>query len=195
MTMNEIVLAAGSVAGVFTAVAMDKVSQISSKEKHQNESVIRNDNKFDLERRIVSEAMKRVYDYEREGRITSVERQKLLARYEQHLNALNAKMVNLHFNTGDFNSFKTDLIALVDQRMSQINARLDHLADRMNNNGVHKPSMHQIEKKEEKPITENKIEQVVTVDTKETTESDASLDEIKKQIMQTLSRLEQAEVE
>ncbi len=194
MAMNETVLAAGSVAGVFTAVAMDKVSQISSKTR-QNQNGIRNDYRFDLERRIVYEAMRRVYDYERAGRITSVEREKLLARYEQHLNALNAKRINLHFNTGDFNSFKTDLIALVDQRMSQINARLDDLAGRMNNNVVHKPSMHQIEKKEEKLITQNKVEQVATLDTTETSESDASLDEIKRQIMQTLSRLEQAEVE
>ncbi len=194
MAMNEIVLAAGSVAGVFTAVAMDKVSRIGSKEK-QDENVIRNDYKFDLERRIVYEAIRRVYDYERAGRITSVEREKLLARYEQHLNALNAKKVNLHFNTGDFNSFKTDLIALVDQRMSQINARLDDLAGRMNDNVVHRPSAHHIERGEEKPIAQNKVEQVATVDTTETSESDASLDELKKQIMQTLSRLEQAEVE
>lgn len=193
MAMNEIVLAAGSAAGVFTAVAMDKVSRIGSKEK-QDENVIRNDYKFDLERRIVYEAMRRVYDYERAGRITSVEREKLLARYEQHLNALNAKKVNLHFNT-DFNSFKTDLIALVDQRMSQINARLDDLADRMNDNVVHRPSAHHIERREEKPIAQNNVGQVPTVNTTETSESDANLDEIKKRIMQTLSRLEQAEVE
>ncbi len=195
MVMNEIVLAAGSVAGVFTAVAIGKASQISSKEKQQNESVIRNDNKFDLERRIVYEAMRRVYDYERIGRITSVEREKLLARYEQHLNTLNAKKVNLHFNTGDFNSFKTDLIALVDQRMSQINARLDDLAGTTNGNVVHRPSVHHIERKEEKSVAHNNIGQVPPADTTETSESDASLDEIKKQIMQTLSRLEQAEVE
>ena len=138
--------------------------------------------------------MRRLYDYERAGKITSVEREKLLAKYRQQLDAFG--MSNSHFNGNDVNSFKSDLIALVDQRMSQINSKLDDLASRMNNDSIvtHKP-ISNVERKEDKPIVTKKVEQVTNVDTSETSESDASLDEIKKQIMQTLSRLEQAEVE
>jgi len=193
--MNEIVLAAGSVAGVFTAIAIDKVSQVNARLRHHNESAVRNNyDNFELERRIVYEAMRRVYDYERAGRITSVEREKLLAKYNQQLDALNTKVVNFHFNRNDVNSFKTDLIALVDQRMAQINAKLDDLTGRMNTNAAHR-SVSNVERKEEKPVAQKKAEQVTIPDATETSESDASLDEIKKQIMQTLSRLEQAEVE
>jgi hypothetical protein len=79
--------------------------------------------------------------------------------------------------------------------MAQLNAKLDDLAGRMNNNGAQRPAVSNVERKEEKPMVQKKAEQVTTMDATETTESDASLDEIKKQIMQTLSRLEQAEVE
>ena len=194
MAMNEIVFAAGSVAGVFTAIAIDKVSQVSTKLR-QNESAMRNNyDTFELEGRIVSEAMRRVYDYERVGRITSVEREKLLAKYRQQLDTC-TKMVNFHFNGNDVNSFKTDLIALVDQRMAQINTKLDDLTNRMNNDVTQRPVVSDVERKEAKQIAQKNVEQVATADTTETSESDASLDEIKKQIMQTLSRLEQAEVE
>jgi len=194
MAMNEIVFAAGSVAGVFTAIAIDKVSQVSTKLR-QNESAMRNNyDTFELEGRIVSEAMRRVYDYERVGRITSVEREKLLAKYRQQLDTC-TKMVNFHFNGNDVNSFKTDLIALVDQRMAQINTKLDDLTNRMNNDVTQRPVVSDVERKEAKQIAQKNVEQVATADTTETSEGDASLDEIKKQIMQTLSRLEQAEVE
>ncbi|MGH9921357.1 MAG: hypothetical protein ACRD38_01250 [Nitrososphaerales archaeon] len=192
--MSEIVLAAGSVAGVFTAIAIDKVSHMNTKSRH-NEGVMRYDyDKVELERRIVYEAMRRVYDYERAGRITSIEREKLLARYRRQLDAF-TDMISPRFNAGDVSSFKSDLISMVDQRMAQLNAKLDDLADRMNNNVAQKPAVSNVERKEEKPTVQKKVEQVTAVDATETTESDASLDEIKKQIMQTLSRLEQAEVE
>jgi len=195
--MSEIVLAAGSVAGVFTAIAIDKVSQANAKLR-QNESMIRyNHDNAELERRIVYEAMRRVYDYERAGKITSAEREKLLVKYRQQLDAFNTDIFSSKFNAKDVNSFKSDLIAIVDQRMAQINTKLDDLTSKMNSNATHRPPVSSIERKEEKPIVQRNVEQVTSspADTTETTESDASLDEIKKQIMQTLSRLEQAEVE
>jgi len=195
MAMNEIFLAAGSVAGVFTAIAIDKVSQVNTRLR-QNESAIRNAyDHSELERRIAYEAMRRVYDYERAGRITSAEREKLLAKYNQQLDTSNAKIVDFDFNGNDVNSLKTELIEHVDQRMTQINAKLDDLVSRMNSDMTQRPMMSNGERKEEKPLAQKKAEPVTTVDTTETSESDASLDEIKKQIMQTLSRLEQAEVE
>ncbi len=198
--MSEIVLAAGSVAGVFTAIAIDKVTQFNVKSR-QNESVVRKDHEhLELERRIVYEAMRRVYDYERAGRITSAEREKLLTRYREQLDTYNAHMVNFRFGN-DVNSFKTDLIALVDQRMVQINAKLELLTNRMDN-VADRPVVSNFEKKEERMVqkrvenvVQNKVDHVTPTENIETSESDASLDEIKKQIMQTLSRLEQAEVE
>ena len=195
--MSEIILAAGSVAGVFTAIAIDKVSQVNANLR-QNRSVMRYDHdRVELERRIVYEAMRRVYDYERSGRITGVEREKLLAKYRQQLDAFNTDMFSSNYNTKDVNSFKSDLIAIVDQRMAQINTKLDDLTSKMNSNVTHRPPVSGVERKEEKPIMQKNVGQVTSAptDATETTDSDASLDEIKKQIMQTLSRLEQAEVE
>jgi uncharacterized radical SAM superfamily Fe-S cluster-containing enzyme len=198
--MSEIVLAAGSVAGVFTAIAIDKVTQFNVKSR-QNENLARKDREhLELERRVVYEAMRRVYDYERVGRITSAEREKLLARYREQLDTFNAQMVNFRIGN-DVSSFKTDLIALVDQRMMQINAKLDLLTNRIDM-ASDRPLVSTFEKKEERKlqktvetVVQNKADHVIPTENVETSESDASLDEIKKQIMQTLSRLEQAEVE
>ncbi len=195
MIMNEFFIAAGSVAGVFTGMAIDRVSQVSSKGRLYEEIPSADYRRAALERRIVSEAMKRVYDYEGMGKISSAEREKLLARYGQQVDAFNARDVSLHNNAPDLNAFKTDLIALVDQRMSRIHARFDALASMINGNLVQKPVVSDLEKKEEKPVVHKKVQPAQTVENIETTESDASLDDIKKQIMQTLSRLEQAEVE
>jgi uncharacterized protein YaaR (DUF327 family) len=195
--MSEIILAAGSVAGVFTAIAIDKVSQANARPR-QNESIMhQNHHNVELERRVVYEAMRRVYDYERAGRITNTEREKLLAKYRQQLDAFNTDMFSSNFNAKDVNSFKSDLIAIVDQRMAQINTKLDDLTNKMNSSQTHSPPVSAVERKEEKPIVQKNVGQAASAptETNETTESDASLDEIKKQIMQTLSRLEQAEVE
>jgi hypothetical protein len=185
--MEAVILAAGSAVGALTAVAMSKVNG--------NGKAIKNIpiHTMELQRRVLTEAMNRVYDYEREGRITGSEREQLLAKYRQELNMLDNRMYNHTFyNLNEVNAFKEGLVAAVDQRVAQINARLDDLASKLANQPVvHSKPVARAERKEEKHVEAKPVEQVES----ESIQSDASLDEIKKQIMQTLSRLEQAEVE
>lgn len=200
IAVEPFVLVAGSVAGAFTAIAVDKVSQVNAKLKHNNNASLQSKQNFeslDLERRIVSEAIRRVYDYERKGRISTSEREKLIARYKQQFDALNVKINSIALaDVKEVSTLKENLVALVDQRMAQINAKLDDLSSKINGNFVvqGKPTVQHNERKEERPQAAQtaNVEQVEVTDSKE---SDANLDEIKKQIMQTLSRLEQAEVE
>ena len=198
--MEPFVLVAGSVAGAFTAMAVDKVSQVNANSR-QNKNVKlqfkQNFESIELERRIVSKAMSSVYDYEQKGRISSSEREKLIARYKQQLDALNVKINSIALaDVKEVSALKENLVALVDQRMAQINAKLDDLFSKINGNVVvqGKPTFQHNTRKEERPQVAQmaNVEQMEVTDSKE---SDAKLDEIKKQIMQTLSRLEQAEVE
>lgn len=198
--MSELVLAVGSVAGVFTAIALERASSANVESRNHNEFAMNNE-KLEVERRIVHRAMERLYDYERAGRITSIEREKLLIRYRQKLNIMDSKSVGLHGDAGDMNAVRTDLVAHVHRRIDQINSRLDDLASimhNMNSNSRAESPAVVTERKEDKQVVQKKVEPVLvieSVDTAQATESDDSLDEIKKQIMQTLSRLEQAEVE
>jgi hypothetical protein len=197
--MEPIILVAGSAVGAFTALIAGKVS----KGQGNTNSFTHNHNTYthsaDLQRRIVTEAMNRVYYYERQGRITGNERERLLAKYRQELNALDNNN-GMHgvtlYNLKELNAFKEHLVTVVDQRMAQINSKLDDITSKVGSNTPvvrNKPATN-VERKEEKR-TERPVEQVEIVESAESAESDTSLDEIKKQIMQTLSRLEQAEVE
>lgn len=198
--MEPFVLVAGSVAGALTAIAVDKASQVNANSR-QNKNVkpqgLQSFESIELERRMVSEAMRRVYDYEQKGRISSSEREKLIARYKQQLDALNVKINSIPLaDVKEVSTLKENLVALVDQRMVQINAKLDALSRKIDGNFVTQgqTTFQHNERKEERPQTAQtvNVEQVEVTGSKE---SDAKLDELKKQIMQTLSRLEQAEVE
>jgi hypothetical protein len=205
--MEPLVLAAGSVVGAFTAMAIDRVSKGNAKLLMKNSGI----HSLALQRRVITEAMNRVYDHERQGKITSVEREMLLTKYRQELETLDSKTHTASsYNLKEINAFKESLVALMDRRMAQISARLDDIANRMSNTPPPvasdrrtprfesreerrvEPQAAQIEsdRQEAKPVQHSDV-----TDSVEGSESDASLDEIKKQIMQTLSRLEQAEVE
>jgi hypothetical protein len=200
--MEPIILVAGSAVGAFTAIAMNKIS----KGNDSNDDVkLFADNpsvrSADLQKRIVTGAMNKVYDYERQGRITGIEREKLVAKYKQELNALDNRSYPVTlYNVKELNAFRESLVAVVDQRVAQIHAKLDDLTNRIGNNApvIHNKPAHAEREKEERATASKPVEPAGIAEITESAEgaeNDASLDEIKKQIMQTLSRLEQAEVE
>lgn len=199
-TMEPMIHEAGSTMGAFSTMIMNK-----GRSNDNNTKLIRNNHPFpnsvDLQKRVVTVAMNRVYDYERQGKITSIEREKLLAKYRQELNMLDNKMHGVTlYDPREINAFGENLVAVVDQRMAQINAKLDDLASRIGSNAIAQgKSIARVERKEEKYVeTQTQTPKpigIVESTESESAESDASLDDIKKQIMQTLSRLEQAEVE
>lgn len=200
-TMEPLIHEAGSTMGAFSTMIMNKGRS------NDNTKLIRNNtfpNSVDLQKRVVTAAMNRIYDYERQGKITAIEREKLLAKYRQELNMLDNKMHGVTlYDPREIGAFGENLVAVVDQRMAQINAKLDELASKIGSNAIaQSKSVGRVERKEEKHVetqiqTSKPLEPIEIAESieSENAESDASLDDIKKQIMQTLSRLEQAEVE
>ena len=200
-TMEPLIHEAGSTMGAFSTMIMNKGRS------NDNTKLIRNNHPFptvDLQKRVVTAAMNRIYDYERQGKITAIEREKLLAKYRQELNMLDNKMHGVTlYDPREISAFGENLVAVVDQRMAQINAKLDDLASKIGSNAIaQSKSVGRVERKEEKHVetqiqTPKPLEPIGIAESTESenAESDASLDDIKKQIMQTLSRLEQAEVE
>ncbi|NMJ86301.1 MAG: hypothetical protein EX285_00375 [Thaumarchaeota archaeon] len=191
--MESIILVAGSTLGAFTALVMSKVSKSNTKPFINDQSI----HHIDLHRRVVTEAMNRVYDYERQEKITGIEREKLITKYKQELNTLDNRTntTTLH-DLSELNAFKDRLVAVVDQRMAQINSKLDDITSKMTNNTntAHNKPITRTERKEEKHNTPKPVEFDEIVESADS-ESDTSLDNLREQIMQTLSSLEQAEVE
>lgn len=199
--MEPMIHEAGSTVGAFSAMIMNKGRSNDTKLSRNNHPF---PNSVDLQKRVVTAAMNRIYDYERQGKITAIEREKLLAKYRQELNMLDNKMHGVTlYDPREIGAFGENLVAVVDQRMAQINAKLDELASKIGSNAiVQSKYVAPMERKEEKHVetqTPKPLEPIGIAESTESTESesesDASLDDIKKQIMQTLSRLEQAEVE
>ncbi len=198
-TMEPLIHEAGSTMGAFSTMIMNKGRS------NDNTKLIRNNHPFptvDLQKRVVTAAMNRIYDYERQGKITAIEREKLLAKYRQELNMLDNKMHGVTlYDPREISAFGENLVAVVDQRMAQINAKLDDLASKIGSNAIaQSKSVGRVERKEEKHVETQTPKPLEPIEIAESTESvnaesDARLDDIKKQIMITLSRLEQAEVE
>ncbi|MFQ5940503.1 MAG: hypothetical protein ACE5KA_02235 [Nitrososphaerales archaeon] len=182
---------AGSTVGAHTTMAVEKVSK--------GDAYLMNNPttpSIDLQRRIVAQAMNRVYDYESQGKLTFKEREKLVAKYRQELNALDNRTHAITlYNIKEISALKENLAAVLDQRMAQINSKLDDLVTKIGETPVQGKPAAYAEKKVEKWVETNHLEHVANAESAESAEGDANLDEIKKQIMQTLSRLEQAEVE
>ena len=204
--METIVLVASSAVGALTAMAIDKVSHNVNK-LHKN-----NTHSINLQKILVSKAVERVYEYEREGRITVTEREKLIIKYRQEQNKLDNDMGGVAlYDHKVLNSLKENLVLVVDQRMAEITSKLDDLAGKIDEAPVKRKTSTPMDRDNGKlmetpkhftpiEITENITSTENTKITENTNsiespETDASLEEIKKQITQTLSRLEQAEVE
>ena len=198
--METIVLVASSAVGALTAMAIDKVSHNVNK-LHKN-----NTHSINLQKILVSKAVERVYEYEREGRITVTEREKLIIKYRQEQNKLDNDMGGVAlYDHKVLNSLKENLVLVVDQRMAEITSKLDDLAGKIDEAPVKRKTSTPMDRDNGKlmetpkhfapiEITEN-ITSTENTNSIESPETDASLEEIKKQITQTLSRLEQAEVE
>lgn len=191
MLMEPLILVAGSAAGVLTALTMNRFSNKVTGNNVPAHST-------ELRRRIVTEAMNRVYDYEHEGKISEAEREKLLAKYRHELATINSRAA--HYDPREITALRENLIAIMDQRMAQINSKLDDLSSKISNTShtkyVEKEAPERQEKREAPKAEPKPVQQMAIAENIESEiTDDASLDEIKTQIMQTLSKLEQAEVD
>jgi hypothetical protein len=117
--METIVLVASSAVGALTAMALDKVSHNVNKLNKNNTHSI------NLQKRLVSKAVERVYEYEREGRITVTEREKLIIKYRQEQNKVDNDLGGVTlYDHKVLNSLKENLVLVVDQRMAEITSKL-----------------------------------------------------------------------
>ncbi len=197
--MSELVLAVGSIAGAFTAMTLDK----SSAQTNPGSGFA-----SELEHRMILHAMNRIYDHERAGRITSAEREQLLAKYRAQLERMGPAF---GFGSGTHTrAIGNDLTALLDQRFAQLSTKIEDLRISIGNAPAPLRNSVTSEKtgaaadrkepkmeagKPESHAAPSSVETLPPADSIESSDGDGSLEDIKKQIMQTLSRLEQAEVE
>ncbi|GIU70525.1 MAG: hypothetical protein KatS3mg003_2202 [Candidatus Nitrosocaldaceae archaeon] len=166
--MNEILLIIlGSLAGIITAFAIEK----KPREKIEKPT----NSKF------VYEMIKKIDEYEKLGIINEEEKEELLSAYREKIPS-----EHIIIQKVDLNPIKDELINILDQRISEINTKIDALA-----------KIRETRAKQVKPTPPKVSHMPINIPSAKNDDVEderKELEEIKKKIFDTLSKLEDTEV-
>jgi hypothetical protein len=147
-----------------------------------------------VERDLLSSAMMKLYEAESEGRITREEREMISKRYSDQIKDLQSKLkdVELVVEVGELEGLRGELMTLFEGKIQNIEARLDAAKQRLGS-AAPQPVKKEVAPKVER---ETDLERVVERRAKsEMTESERRVKEIRDEVMDALTRLEQIDIE
>lgn len=147
-----------------------------------------------VERDLLSSALMKLYEAENDGRITREEREMISKRYSDQIRDLQTKLkdVELIVEVGELESLRNELVTLFEQKIQNIESRLDVAKQSL---GVAAP---QVVKKEAAPRIDRgtDLERAIEKRAKpEVSESERRVKEIRDEVMEALTRLEQIDIE
>jgi hypothetical protein len=128
--MEEIALIFSSVAGACTAVVLDKVPKIKrTKQTPTINSAITNQlHSLRMEKEILAKTIARLH--QQESQVSSIQKDKLLLRYQHQLGTVISKIEKLELASKypDLGPVGDSLISLMDNRLSQLDQRLHEIS-------------------------------------------------------------------
>jgi hypothetical protein len=201
MSTEIAVIAGSSIAGVISAVFLGNLFRVRSDyKKHARSSSssslasIRAELLSLLfEKNLTAEAITRVYEAARDGRIDRFERDKLLLKYKQQLDSLNQKVAYLQpvADFSDLRELRNNLVHFLENRVSALDKKLLELSK------SNPPSQDDIDSKAKKILAEtSKMRQSVTpIEQKMFKADEQSIEQLHKEIVQALQHLEQVEID
>lgn len=131
--MEELVLVLGSVAGACTAVAIDKIpKRKNNRQILGTSSTIKNQiQSLKIEKEILTKTISRLYQHESE--LSKIQRDKLLLRYQHQLGLVITKIEKLEAASKhpDLGPLGDGLITLMDQKLSQLDQRLNEISSKI----------------------------------------------------------------
>jgi hypothetical protein len=198
---TEIAFIAGSsIAGVISAVFLDKLLRIRGNNKKYAQSSsssiasIRAElTSLLFEKNLTAEAITRVYEAARDGRIDRLERDKLLLKYKQQLDSLNQKVAYLRpvADFSDLKELRNNLVSFLEERISALDKKLLELSK------SNPPSQDDIDAKAKKILAEtsNMQQSATPIEQKMFKADEQSIEQLHKEIVQALQHLEQVEID
>ncbi len=145
--MEELVLVLGSVAGACTAVAMDKIPKRKNNKQvlGTNTSIKNQIQSLKIEKEILTKTMSRLYQQEPE--LSKIHRDKLLLRYQHQLGLVITKIEKLEAASKhpDLGPLGDGLITLMDQKLSQLDKRLNEISSKITISTIPAPQTKQPE--------------------------------------------------
>ena len=189
--MSDIAVIAGSsVAGAVSAAILERLSRVKAKAAKQDKPVTAARAELAsllFEKTLAAEAITRVYEAAQDKKIDRLERDRLLIKYKQDLDSLNERIAHLQpvADYADLAEARKSLVSLLETRISNIDSKMAE----MSKAGI-------------RPIVVEKV-QVMPVPEKVKDDSEAkqfraeekSIEQLQKEIMQALVRLEQVELD
>jgi hypothetical protein len=196
---TEIALIAGSsIAGVISAVFLDKLFRFRSNNKKparpSSSSASLRAELLSLlfEKNLTAEAITRVYEAAQDGRIDRLERDKLLLKYKQQLDSLNQKVAYLQpvSDFSDLKELRNNLVSFLEDRISALDKKLLDLSKSS------PPSQDDIDTNAKKILAEtSKVQSVTPIEQKMFKGDEQSIKQLQKEIVQALQHLEQVEID
>jgi len=145
--MEELVLVLGSVAGACTAVAMDKIPKRKNNKQvlGSNTSIKNQIQSLKIEKEILTKTISRLYQQEPE--LSKIHRDKLLLRYQHQLGLVITKIEKLEAASKhpDLGPLGDGLITLMDQKLSQLDKRLNEISSKITISTISAPQTKQPE--------------------------------------------------
>lgn len=147
-----------------------------------------------VERDLLSSAMMKLYEAENEGRITREEREMISKRYSEQIKDLQSKLkdVELIVEVGELEGLRNELMTLFETKITNIEGRLEAAKQRLG------PAAPVSPKKEAAPKAEREtdLEKIVEKRAKpEMSESERRMKELRDEVMEELTRLEQIDID
>ena len=204
MSTEIAVIAGSSIAGVISAVFLGNLFRVrSDNKKHARSSSSSSSSPIAsiraellsllFEKNLTAEAITRVYEAARDGRIDRFERDKLLLKYKQQLDSLNQKVAYLQpvADFSDLKELRNNLVHFLENRVSALDKKLLELSK------SNPPSQDDIDSKAKKIFAEtSKMRQSVTpIEQKMFKADEQSIEQLHKEIVQALQHLEQVEID
>ena len=157
---------------------------------------------LDLEREILSDAIRRLYEAHADGKITEEERERLARKYKARMMTVkeaiskDESLVALH----ELEAMQEDLIKLFSERFNEVSGKVEDLRSKLEVEPVKEIAVPGVEEPRtaEKPVAEGKTKKKrkrARVKPSPKTEAEKRIEKITAEVEKVLERLGQMEVE
>ena len=191
MSAEIAIIAGTSVAGAISAAFIERLSRSKGGKKQPKSTGAARAELLSLlfEKNLASEAITRVYEASQEGRIDRLERDRLLLKYKQQLDSLNLRITGLQpvADMADLTELRNNLVSLLENKISALDQKILDMRSGVTHDAV--------DARVQKIIAEAAKVQSAPVEQKPFKAEEKSIDQLQKEIMQALQRLEQVEID
>jgi hypothetical protein len=190
MSVEIAIIAGTSVAGAISAAFIERLHRKGDKKQPSSTGAARAELLSLLfEKNLAGEAITRAYEAAQEGRIDRLERDRLLLKYKQELDFLNQRITYMRpvADFADMTELRNNLVSLLENKISALDQKLLDMKSSVPYDAV--------DARVQKIIAETAKVQAAPVEQKPFKAEEKSIDQLQKEIIQALQRLEQVEID